>query len=240
MAALVVVLIGVAGGMAWFTNHHKTQNAAAGDALFIANEARAKELTALKSELSPLPADPASEKSDAAQKNTKPGKKDAAGQDKARLPDPEYARADVDGKFSKTLAAYQDVIRKFSGTHAELQAQLAIGDLYFDHGQAEKALPFYEKSVALAPAGRDRGLSYYSLGYAYEGTGKYTEAVSAYDHALKQGDFGLKGDLLLAKARSYEMAKNIEQARVTYDQIVKELPNTDYAKTAELAKSLLH
>jgi TolA-binding protein len=43
----------------------------------------------------------------------------------------------------------------------------------------------------------------------------------------------------MSKARVLEALKDSAQAKATYDQVISQLPNTNYAKYAEIYKSRL-
>jgi TolA-binding protein len=46
-----------------------------------------------------------------------------------------------------------------------------------------------------------------------------------------------KADVLLAIARNQELLGDKAKARETYDQVIKQFPNTDQAHTAETLKA---
>ena len=107
------------------------------------------------------------------------------------------------------------------------------------HGEFTKALPWYEKASDSAPDSFEKALAFSSLGYVHESLGKPTEALQSFQKALNLGEGSLKGDLLMGVARSYEAVHDSANARSTYDKILTELPNTEYAKSAELFKDQL-
>jgi len=57
--------------------------------------------------------------------------------------------------------------------------------------------------------------------------------------ALELGEGSLKGDLLMAIARCQETLHDSSKARSIYDRILSELPNTEYAKAADINKAQL-
>jgi tetratricopeptide (TPR) repeat protein len=116
---------------------------------------------------------------------------------------------------------------------------MLLGKLYMDHGQASKAQEWFVKSTDSAPTKLDKALAWSSAGYANENDSKYKEAIDAFDKALAQGEGVIKGDVLMGKARSYQALKDTNQAKATYDQIVSQLPETEYAKSAANLKARL-
>ena len=150
-----------------------------------------------------------------------------------------HRKFDVDAKLPGAVAKYTAVANEYPGTLSGHEATLALGDLYFSHGEPAKAISWFEKASHSAKSLFDRSLAFSSLGYAYEASGKPTQAIGSFENALNQGELTVKGDLLLAIARCRESLKDYSNAKTTYDTIVTQLPGTDYAKKAELFKSQL-
>ncbi|MGK5090108.1 tetratricopeptide repeat protein [Bdellovibrionota bacterium FG-2] len=148
-----------------------------------------------------------------------------------------FKRFDVDAKLSEGVKKLQEVSTKFKGTRAGFEADLELGNLYFNHGEPLKAVSWFEKAALGAPSIFERALAYSSQGNALENGEKFSDAVQAYEKALNLGEETLKGDLLLAMARCYEGAKEFVKAKGVYDRIIKELPSKEHAKSAETYKS---
>ncbi len=167
----------------------------------------------------------------------------AAEKKAAPAPSPEavlFTKTDVDAKFPETLKNYKIVIDQYSGTRAAFESLLAMGSLYSNHGEAAKAVSWLQKATESAPSAADRVEAYYGLGYALESSGKYAEAIQAYEKAQSSASAGepvSKGDLLLAIARNQELMGDKAKARETYDQIIKQAPNSEQAHTAETLKA---
>ena len=62
---------------------------------------------------------------------------------------------------------------------------------------------------------------------------------AVFQKALELGEGSLKGDLLMAIARCQETLHDSSKARSIYDRILSELPNTEYAKAADINKAQL-
>jgi tetratricopeptide (TPR) repeat protein len=148
-------------------------------------------------------------------------------------------KIDVDAKLPEVVTELKRIGKEYAGTRAALEANLTLGDLYFDHGEPGKAVPWYQEAVNTTKKDFDRALALYSLGYALENSGKPARAIENFEKAMNLGETVLKGDLLMAIARSYEAMRDIPKARATYDKILSQLPNTEYAKTAETLKAQL-
>lgn len=154
--------------------------------------------------------------------------------------DVQFAKTDVDAKFGDVIKKLGAVSDQYAGTRAAFEAEMTVGDLYLNHGDAAKAIPAFDKATTEAPKSLDRANALSGLGYARESSGNFAGALEAYESALKVGEASLKGDLLLSVARSHELLKEPEKARSTYDEIITQLPNTGAAKQAELLKAKLH
>ncbi len=168
-------------------------------------------------------------------------KKDEAAEDEKPTAEAvAYRKFDVDSKIPTGVKSLTAVAQKFSGTRSAFEARLALGDLYYQHGQAEKSVPFYEEASKSAPSTFDRALAYYSLGYAYENAAKLPEAQQAFDRALSMGETGLRGELLLSIARVQEARGQKDDAKKSYERIISELPNSEYSRSAEMLRTESH
>ena len=235
--AIVVGLVVIAAGGGFWLNHHEAKSAQGRDALYKAKQGLEKELTAFATATAP--------KTVPVEKAAPLGKDGKAGKDAPKPPatptaeSVAYKKAEVDTQFPKSVSALKKAALDFSGTRPGFEAQISLGDLYLDHGDAPKAIPFYEKAVDMAPGKHEKAVALYSLGFAGESAGKYAEAIKAFDKSLSTADIGLNGDILQGMARSYEQLHDTANARSTYDKIISQLPNTPYAKNAEAFKAQL-
>ncbi len=228
-ALQVVLLLGIIGVAiaigSWAS--HRTERAQAGlGLLYEARLERDKELAALAATM-PKPAAPAA----------KPGANAPA--DATRLEEARHLKTDAATAFPKTIAAYEQVVEKNPRTFAAAQALLGIGDLYFNHGNAERASEFYRRARDQAPSRLYESLAGYSLMSSQIELSKWDEALDSGEKALRAGENSLKGELLLSIARIQEEKKDFASATKTYDRIGKELPATEQARTAERRKALL-
>jgi TolA-binding protein len=159
---------------------------------------------------------------------------------KAPMVDPEAAafeQFDVDAKLGPQVKMLESVAADYPHTRPSYEAMMLLGKLYLDHGNPSSAATWFQKSTQTAPVALDRALAWSSVGYANENAMKYKEAIDAFDHALGEGEGTIKGDLLMGKARSFEALHDSAQAKGVYDQIISQLPGTEYAKNAEAFKA---
>jgi tetratricopeptide (TPR) repeat protein len=225
---VVAVVLGLGLVAGYWMNHLEAKSDAARNALFLAGKSMSAELKAVE----------VAEKGATVQtiKKDKSSPEDAAAQASDSFA---FKKLDVDAKFPETVKKLKAVEQDFGGTRAAFEARLKLGTLYFDHADYTKSLPWFEKAAQSAPGNFEKALALNSVGYANENLGKPADAVQSYQKALNLGEGGLKGDLLLGIARSYEALHDTAKARSTYDQILKDLPGSDHAKSAELYKNAI-
>lgn len=230
--AAVVIVVGSAG--AWLSSRNDAKSEEAYSALFLARKTLSEELKALAQAKAGTPT---ADLAKGANKET-PKAAPAASEESVR-----YDRFDVDAKLPRSVKALQALATgPFAGTRAAYEAQLVLGNLYFDHGDAARAAKAFESSVGSAPSAQEKAMAYSAQGRALENGGKYAEALTAYSQALgiiKDSSQAIQGELLLAQGRCYELLKDTVKARSVYDQIVSQMPASEYAKTAEALKTHL-
>ncbi len=120
------------------------------------------------------------------------------------------------------------------------QAWYTLGDVEF-HRQRWDAAAAAFAEAARRDTGSVGALSRLGEGYAYEAKGDPARALQAYQPALAgrgPADF-LYGELLLAKARVQELAKDSAGAVATYKQYLKDLPSGDRAEEVRIRLALL-
>lgn len=155
-------------------------------------------------------------------------------------PDLAYRALNVGEVFKGGVTALQGVATDYSGTRAGTEAALHLADLYYRHGQWDQAVQWFVKAQGSASHSIDRAAAWAGQGYALENLGKRQEAVQAFERALQVGEESWKGELLLALGRNQAALKQWAQAKVTYEKIIKEVPGTEAATTAESLKARLN
>jgi tetratricopeptide (TPR) repeat protein len=229
----VIVLAMIASGVAIFVMSKKEEKVDQGrNALYLAEKNLDEQMKKMAQ-----PVDPATKAADTS-KDPKVASaarmKEAAEADAAS-----YQHFDVDAKLPETVKQLQAIGQDYPNTRPGYEAMMLLGKLYLDHGQATKAQDWFMKSTESAPTKLDKALAWSSVGYANENDGKFKEAIEAFDKAVSQGEGVIKGDVMMGKARSYQALKDNAQAKATYDQIISQLPNTEYSKSAESLKARL-
>jgi len=228
---LVGVGIGVlvlAGVLAFVSNKNEQKTDAGRSALYLAEKSLDTQEKALTKTLAPAP-----EVKSAAKDATKKPAQDLGTEAIA------YRKLDVDTQFADSVSKIKAVATDFSSTRPGFDAMLVLGKLYLNHGEPAKAVEWFSRSTEHAPTALDRALAWNNLGYAYENDTKYPEAMGAFEQAFKTGESTIKGDVLLSKARVAEAMSDQGTAKAVYEQILNQLPNTEYSKQAEFFKSRL-
>jgi tetratricopeptide (TPR) repeat protein len=139
---------------------------------------------------------------------------------------------------AKTVNAF---LASHSGTRAGQQGWYLLGQVEFRRGQWAAAAAAFGQAAARRDGGTVAVLSRLGQGYAYEAKGDPVRALEAFQQALagrSPKDF-LYGDLLLAKARVQEQAKDSGGAIATYKQYLKDLPSSDRVQEVRIRLALL-
>lgn len=234
--ALWVVLgisLVVAVGIGLILNRMEARGQSAQNALYAAQKAVESDLKTLA--LARFPKDPAKSEDGAVKDKAQKELMESA----ANLEKVSALRFDVDAEIKEGVKKLNQVLKDYEGTRAAFEARLTLADLYFDHGQVEKSLSHYEAAASKAPTALDRVLALKALGATHESLKKYPEAVVAYEKAVGSGDGFLKPQLLLSIGRTYELSGDPAKAKLKYDEILSQFPNTEASQAAEQAKARL-
>ena len=62
-----------------------------------------------------------------------------------------FKKVDVDVRFAESVKKLKAVDQDFSRTRPAYEARVKLGNLYFNHGDFEKALPWFQKAADTAP-----------------------------------------------------------------------------------------
>lgn len=163
--------------------------------------------------------------------------------EKPVAPNIEFVKFDVDTQLKTGVPALEKVAEEFPGTQSGFDATMQLGSLYFDHAMDNaaygKASQWFEKAVSTAPSNEQSISALYNLAYAQEALGRCADSVKTFDRALNSGSGPLQGELLRGKARCQETLGDKAAAKVTYENMIKVLPNTEASKFAEMKKATL-
>jgi tetratricopeptide (TPR) repeat protein len=132
-------------------------------------------------------------------------------------------------------------LESHGGTRAGQQGWYLLGQVEFRRGQWDAAAAAFGQAAARRDGATVGILSRLGQGYAYEAKGDPARALEAFQQGLAgrgAKDF-LYGDLLLAKARVQEQAKDSAGAVATYKQYLKDLPSSDRVQEVRIRLAIL-
>jgi tetratricopeptide (TPR) repeat protein len=126
----------------------------------------------------------------------------------------------------------QAVLAQHSRSAAATQAAYQLGNLQYQAGDYAAARAAYEIALAKGASGSLRTLSASGVGYTWEAQKHYANAVTAYDAAAR--GLGPKQfffeEALLDLARAQALAGKPADARVTYERVLKDAPESRRAE----------
>lgn len=228
-AGIVVLAAALAASL--YLSKRSAFRSQASEALFKARTKLAADMKAYGDSLKP------------AETPAKDAKAKTAKKEAPAAPSLEFVKFDVSAKLKDGIAALEKVAEDFPGTMAGFDARMELGGLYYDHAENsaayEHAARWFESASTSAPANEQTIAALYNLGYAQEALGKCADSVKTFDRALNSGSGPLLGELLLSKARCQLTLGDKAGAKGTYESLIKQLPNTEYAKQAETKKAAL-
>lgn len=132
--------------------------------------------------------------------------------------------------------AYEALLAKHKGTRAGYEARLQLGDLWMDSANYDKAIPHYQAAVDASKDPFSRLLALYTLGVARESSGKFQEAVAAYEEAQKApGSDFLRPEILMAQARCFEALQQPAKAIELYKTVQDKFASRSYYSGAASA-----
>ena len=140
----------------------------------------------------------------------------------------------VEKDYSGALAAYQSIVDTKPGTPEARQAQVAIGELLIEHmNQPAEGVKVYEAVIAAAPESDEAAEAHYNLGMHYYREKDYSTAQTQFDTIVnKFPNLELSHNAQLMLAKSFEDAKNFEQAVEIYDNFANRNPRSERAAIA--------
>lgn len=139
------------------------------------------------------------------------------------------------GQLQQSGAAVSGAIDKM--TLAD--AQMRIGDCYYQSRQYSAAESAYDKAVAIEPSAADYAV--YQKGFAQGLTGRYTDKIGTLTYLVEnypQSDY--LDDALYEKGRAYVQLDKGEQAIQVFEQLTIRFPQSQYAPKAGNEIALIH
>ncbi len=122
----------------------------------------------------------------------------------------------------------EEAIARYPSNPLIPQAAYHLGNLRYQAASWEAARGAYTLALAKGARNSLASLCRLGIGYAWEGQGKYAEALAAYQEVLLHlgaSDF-LYEEVLMGVARTEELTGKRDRALETYRRILRELPQT--------------
>ena len=136
--------------------------------------------------------------------------------------------------YPGAIAAYQSIVDAQPGTPEALQAQIAIGKLSIDRmNQPAEGIKAYEAVIAAAPKSDEAAEAHYELGmYAFR-QNDFKAAQTQFDAVINNfPHLELSHNAQLMLAKSFEEAKDFEQAVEVFDNFANRNPRSQRAALA--------
>ena len=142
----------------------------------------------------------------------------------------------TDEQLPKAVEEMDKAIQDYKATHAGIMGRLALGNLFLEKGEWQKAEQHYlelteesDLAAELVP------LAWFGLGKSREGLKKYAEAAEAYDTASRQSGAAFKCLFTFERARVLALDGKKDQAAELYRLVVKDYPEDPTAAKAKAA-----
>jgi len=224
-AAVVILAVGLAYGI--YDSQKKAFENEGSEALFIASKSLDKKFVELaKKSLG----------------KEEPSKKP----DLNGMPDPDldeiaFVRIDVQSSLSSEIEALKKVSEKYHGSRAGFEADLKLGDLFFDHALqgSDEALKWYQSALDQANSTLDKSFAAYAQAHALEAHGKFEEAIKTLETVMHEAPESFEPELMMTLARVEQKSGNTARASELYDEIQIKHQNTDFARRASALKKRL-
>ncbi len=144
------------------------------------------------------------------------------------------------GTLEETVKRFREVTDQHRGTRSAEEAQIAVGNLYYETGKVDEALSSYDEYLSRHPRGRFRMMAGLGKAYALEAKGDLQGAVQILSGII-EGDREnpLAGEAYMSLARAYEGLKKPEDAMRVYGQVVERFSQTNWAQQALQRMSVL-
>jgi TolA-binding protein len=137
------------------------------------------------------------------------------------------------GTLEETVKRFREVSDRHRRTRSAEEAQITLGNLYYESGKVDEALSSYNAYLTEHPRGRFRIMAGLGTAYALEAKGDLQGAVQTLS-AVIEGDREnpLAGEAYMSLARAYEGLKKPEDAMRIYGQVVERFSQSNWAQQA--------
>jgi len=134
------------------------------------------------------------------------------------------------------------VISQYSGTHTSNRASIELAKIEYQvENNSEAALKRLDGVISSIGDGASlmRAMAFENKGVILENSKKWQEALKSYNDSLKSPTYPLKPLSLLGVARAHSKLGQKDQAKKSLETLIKDFPDTDFAKKARVIKASL-
>ena len=122
-------------------------------------------------------------------------------------------------------------------THYKIDATIRLGDSFFGAKKYWPSLDAYEKSIEMTS---ENAYSLYQMAIGYGFVDRNLKKIATLERLIsKKTATNLKDDALFELAITYSEGEQYERALVTYNQLIKEFPNSLYTSQGLMNKGIL-
>lgn len=132
----------------------------------------------------------------------------------------------------------EEEIPRLGLTKAWLEARYILAEVYYNTGEWSKAITNYN-FVAKRANGLFKDLSLLGTSYAKENSGDVQAALESFIKLKEKASAVYKPVAMLGIGRCYKKLGDKNQAMAEYESIILSYPESDYARTASVAKNSL-
>lgn len=126
---------------------------------------------------------------------------------------------------------YRLLNKKYGGSVAGKIAGLKYADACYETGDYEKATAAYRKALSDFKGNSFfRILALSGLGYTYESSGDYDQAVTCFTKILDDPEATIKDEALFHLGRLYALKGDLKNSRAMFSRIIDDHPDSFYAR----------
>ncbi|OGQ35810.1 MAG: hypothetical protein A3F16_07105 [Deltaproteobacteria bacterium RIFCSPHIGHO2_12_FULL_43_9] len=133
----------------------------------------------------------------------------------------------------------EKVVAAYKGTKGAFQAELRVAQIYLDMKNYQEALKRFKDLADKADNPFLGSIVYYGLAYTEEELGNFEAASMAFDTVSRKAIPFFDSSALLGKARVLTELKRFDEAKKTYEEIIRRWPNSEVSKRSEQYISFL-
>jgi tetratricopeptide (TPR) repeat protein len=144
------------------------------------------------------------------------------------------------GNMEEAAKRFREVTDTHRRTRSAEEAQITVGNLYYESGKVDEALASYTEYLTRYPRGRFRMMAALGKAYALEAKGDLQGAAQTLSRVIEEDrENPLAGEAYMSLARAYEGLKKPEEAMGVYGRVVERFSQTNWAQQALQRMSVL-